>query len=120
MLLFLSFFLLHGYLLMGALFIFGIIFAMYAGGVLVVTQEVVHPGLRSTSLAVAGVVQMVFGSAPGAVIIGLLSDQYGLDKAMLVLPFCLLIAAILFLIGSFFFIKDVDRVEKIEIVFEGK
>jgi MFS family permease len=119
-LLYISFTWLHGNLLIGVLLVFGAVYAMYASGIIAVTQEVVHPGLRSTSLGIAGMVQMLLGSAPGAVVIGLLSDQYGLDKAMLLLPFCLLLAAILYLIGSFFFTKDVERVEKIEIVFESK
>jgi MFS family permease len=119
-LLYVSLTMLHGNLLIGGLLVWGLVFAMFSSGVMAVTQEVVHPGLRSTSLGIAGVFQMVLGSAPGAVVIGLLSDRYGLDKAMLVLPFSLLIGAILFFTGSFFFRKDVDRVEKIEIVFEGK
>jgi len=38
---------------------------------------------------------------------------------MLVLPAFLLLAGILFFIGSFYYRKDVEKAEKVQIVFEG-
>jgi fucose permease len=118
-LLFLGLFLLHGNALMGMLLAAGVTIIMFAPGAVAVTQDVVHPGLRSTSLSICIVVQHLLGSALGPLAIGSLSDQYGLDKAMLVLPAFLLLAGILFFIGSFYYRKDVEKAEKVEVVFEG-
>jgi fucose permease len=117
--LFISLFFLHGNALMGMLLAVGVTIIMFAPGAVAVTQDVVHPGLRSTSLSICIVVQHLLGSAPGPLAIGALSDQYGLDKAMLALPAFLLLAGILFFIGSFFYQKDVEKAEKVPIVFEG-
>ena len=118
-LLFIALFLLHGNALMGMLLAMGVTIIMFAPGAVAVTQDVVHPGLRSTSLSICIVVQHLLGSALGPLAIGSLSDQYGLDKALLVLPAFLLLAGILFFIGSFYYQKDVAKAEKVQIVFEG-
>ena len=120
LLLFVCFSTLHGSLFFGVLLVVGITVIMFAPGAVAVTQDVVHPGLRSTSLSICIVVQHLLGSAPGPLIIGAISDQYGLDKAMIVLPGFLLLAGILFFAGSFFYRKDVEGAAKVELVFETK
>lgn len=113
-------FLFHGSIQFGILLGFGLLVIMYAPGAIAVTQDVVHPGLRSTSHGINIVVQCLLGSALGPLVIGALSDVYGLDRALQVLPVLLIIAGMLFYAGSFFYKKDVDNVEKVQIVFETK
>ena len=119
-LLFICFSMLHGALFFATLLLMGVTIIMFAPGAAAVTQDVVHPGLRSTSLSICIVVQHLLGSAPGPLVIGAISDQYGLDKAMMFLPAFLLLAAILFFAGSFFYKKDVEGAAKVKLVFETK
>ncbi|TSA10171.1 MAG: MFS transporter [Deltaproteobacteria bacterium] len=113
-------FLLHGSLQFGFLLAMGLFIIMFAPGAIAVTQDVVHPGLRSTSLSINVIFQNLLGSALGPLVVGALSDMYGLDKALLFLPATLILAGILFFIGSFFYERDTESVEKIEIVFDAK
>jgi predicted MFS family arabinose efflux permease len=71
-----------------------------------VTQDVVHPGLRATSLSINVIVQHLLGSSLGPLFIGALSDRYGLHAALQTLPIFCLIGAGLFFIGSIFYVKD--------------
>jgi MFS family permease len=119
-LLFFSFFGLHGTSQYIMLLLVGVTVIMFAPGAVAVTQDVVHPGLRATSIGVCIVIQHLLGSALGPLVVGAASDAYGLDKAMLMLPGFLALAAVLFFIGSFFYVKDAARAEKVELVFETK
>ncbi len=113
-------FLFHGSLQYGFLLGMGLFIIMFSPGAIAVTQDVVHPGLRSTSLSINVVFQHLLGSALGPLVVGALSDTYGLDKALLFLPATLLLAAVLFFIGSFFYERDTESVEKMDIVFEAR
>jgi MFS family permease len=119
-LLFFSFFGLHGTSQYIMLLLVGVTVIMFAPGAVAVTQDVVHPGLRATSIGVCIVIQHLLGSALGPLVVGAASDAYGLDKAMLMLPGFLALAALLFFIGSFFYVRDAARAEKVELVFETK
>ena len=79
-----------------------------------VTQDVVHPGLRATSLSLNIVIQHILGSSLGPPVIGALSDTFGLKTAMVFLPVFTALAGILFFSGSFFYNSDVARVEDLE------
>jgi len=109
----------HGTIQFVFLLASGLTVTMYTAGGFAVTQDVVHPGLRSTSYSINVVFQHLLGSALGPVVIGALSDAYGLDKALMLLPIVYLVGAILFFIGSFFYKKDVDNSEKVQIVFNS-
>ena len=113
-------FLLHGSIQYGFLLAMGLFIIMFSPGAIAVTQDVVHPGLRSTSLSINIVFQHLLGSALGPLVVGALSDIYGLDKALLFLPATLLLAGVLFFAGSFFYKGDAESVEKMDIVFEAK
>ncbi len=113
-------FLFHGALQFSFLLMMGLFIIMFAPGGIAVTQDVVHPGLRSTSVSVNLIFQHLLGSALGPLVVGALSDVYGLDKALLFLPATMLCAAVLFFTGSFFYKKDIESVEKMEVVFEVK
>jgi MFS family permease len=78
-----------------------------------VTQDVVHPGLRAVSYSICVVTQHILGSALGPIVVGMVSDAYDIGTAMLVLPAFTLLAAVLFLAGSRYYVGDVEKVEKV-------
>jgi MFS family permease len=80
-----------------------------------VTQDVVHAGLRATSYAIAVVVQNLLGASLAPIFVGHMFDKYGIESAFTVLPFVLLLAAGLFFAGSFYYIKDLNKVPKIKL-----
>jgi MFS family permease len=107
----------HGGLQFGFLMLLGLMLGGPTAGSISVTQDCIHPGLRSTSYAVNVIFQHFIGSALGPLVVGALSDAYGLDKAFFLLPALLLAAGIIFFIGSAFYKKDVASVEKLEVCF---
>jgi MFS family permease len=95
------------------LLLMGILASMFAPAAIIVTQEVIHPGLRAISYSVCVVFQNLFGASMAPIVIGALSDAYGIKVAMSILPVFLLVSALLFFAGSFSYKKDLDKVEKI-------
>lgn len=71
-----------------------------------VTQDVVHPGLSAVSLSLNIIIQHLLGSSLAPIVIGKLSDIYGLDTALTVLPVFGFLAGILLFIGSFYYKND--------------
>jgi MFS family permease len=90
-------------------------FLLTAAGpaVMCVTQEVVHPGLRAMAYALGITVQHMLGSAPGPLITGAISDKFGLPAAMTLASGASLIGAVAMLIGSFYYKRDLEKVEKV-------
>jgi MFS family permease len=80
-----------------------------------VTQDVIHAGMRAMSYAVAVVVQNLLGASMAPIVIGRLYDLYDIKTALALLPFMLLLGAILFYIGSRFYVKDIEKTEKIRL-----
>ena len=76
-----------------------------------VTQDVVHPGLRAMSYAVAVVIQNLLGSTPGPIVMGAISDKTNIQTAFTFLPISLLLSAVLFFIGSLYYERDMKKVE---------
>ncbi|MGV7927898.1 MAG: spinster family MFS transporter [Spirochaetota bacterium] len=97
----------------------GMLVTMFIPAAAAVTQDVVHPGLRAMSYAICVIFQNLLGASLGPIFIGTLSDSYGIKTAMTTLPVFLLLAAVLFYIGSFFYEKDLGKVEKVELEIEG-
>jgi MFS family permease len=95
------------------LLLMGVLASMFAPAAIIVTQEVIHPGLRAISYSVCVVFQNLFGASMAPIVIGALSDAYGIKVAMSILPVFLLVSAVLFFAGSFSYKKDLDKVEKI-------
>ncbi len=85
-----------------------------------VTQDLVHPGLRATSYSLCVIVQVLLGSSLGPIFVGALSDRYDIQTAMTVLPVFCFIAGILFFAGSFYYKKDLAKVEKVALRLEDK
>jgi len=102
----------HQYLV---LLLSGITAVAFVPAAVAVTQDVVHPGLRAISLSLCVIVQHILGSALGPPFIGALSDNYGLAKAMVVLPAFTFLAACLFMTASFFYVFDKQQVDELEI-----
>lgn len=117
-LLFVNLFYFSGNMRYALFLLVGVMVIMFVPAAIAVTQDVVHPGLRATSLSINVMVQHLLGSSLGPPFIGALSDSLGIEKALLFLPMFLLAAGALFFIGSFYYESDLKRVERIEIDFE--
>jgi MFS family permease len=91
----------------------GILASAFAPAAITATQEVIHPGLRAISYSVCVVVQNLLGASLAPIVIGKISDLYGIQVAMSILPVFLVASALLFFAGSFFYKKDLSKVEKI-------
>jgi MFS family permease len=120
LLLFAAFVLFQGPLQYGVLLLCGVAGVGFVPAAVAVTQDVVHPGLRAVSLSLSTIIQHLLGSALGPPVIGALSDAFGLGTALAVLPLFTFTASLLFLAGSFHYVKDASRVERIEVRMESE
>jgi predicted MFS family arabinose efflux permease len=113
-LLFISFFLAKGTMQIAFLFMFGVVVMTFLSGAAAVTQDVIHPGLRATSYAIAMTIMNLPGSiAP--VVIGRISDLSGIRTAMEALPVVLIAGALLFYLGSRYYLDDMKKVAKVQL-----
>jgi MFS family permease len=110
-----AFFLLKGTGQIIVLFIFGIFIMTFIAGAAAVTQDVIHPGLRATSYAVAVAIQNLLGSFTAPIVLGRISDLTNIKTAMTILPFSLVIASLLFFLGSKYYLSDMDKVAKVNL-----
>jgi MFS family permease len=97
------------------LLIFGILILSFISGAAAVTQDVIHPGLRATSYAIAVVVQNLLGASTAPIIMGKIYDLTNIQTALSVLPFVLLVGAFLFWLGSRHYVKDLGKVAQISL-----
>jgi MFS family permease len=97
------------------LFAFGILVMTFIAGAAAVTQDVIHPGLRATSYAIAVAVQNLIGSFTAPIVLGKISDLSNIKTALSILPFILMLGALLFYLGSKHYINDMGRVTKINL-----
>jgi MFS family permease len=97
------------------LLVFGIFIMAFIAGASAVTQDVIHPGLRASSYAIAVVVQNLLGSSMAPVVLGKIYDLSNIQTALSILPFVLLIGAALFFLGSRYYVKDIEKVAKIKL-----
>lgn len=116
---FIAFAFLDGFAQYGMLLLVGITITGFIPAASAVSQDVVHAGLRAISFALCVIVQHLLGSSLGPVVTGALSDVYGIKIALSFLPLFLVTAAILFFIGSLFYKKDYEKVEKVELLMES-
>lgn len=93
----------------------GISVTAFIAAAAAVTQDVVHPGLRAISYAIAVVIQNLLGSTPGPFVMGAISDASNIQTAFSFLPISLLLAAILFYAGSRHYEKDMKKVAVVEL-----
>jgi len=114
-LLFMALFIFKGTIQYVLLLMLGICIFLFISGAISVTQDVIHPGLRATSYAIAVVVQNLLGSSTAPIVMGKVYDLYNIQTAFSVLPFVLILGAILFYLGSRYYTKDMENVAKIEL-----
>lgn len=98
-----------------AFLIFGVVIMSFISGAASVTQDVIHPGLRATSYAIAVVVQNLLGASTAPVVMGKIYDLTNIQTALSILPFILFIGALLFWLGSKHYVKDLGLVAQIRL-----
>ena len=113
--LFIALTLLKGSIQYIALLIFGVLILSFISGAAAVTQDVIHPGLRATSYAIAVVVQNLLGASTAPIVMGKIYDLTNIQSALSILPLVLLIGTLLFWLGSRHYLKDLGKVAKIEL-----
>lgn len=89
----------------------GISVTAFIAAATAVTQDVVHPGMRAMSYAIAVVIQNLLGSTPGPIVMGAISDATNIQTAFTFLPVSLLISTVLFFFGSRYYERDMKKVE---------
>jgi hypothetical protein len=100
------------------LLLVGVTIIMFVPAAVAVTQDLVHPGLRATSLSLNIVIQHTLGSPLGPLFVGRISDSHGIETAMQLLPAFTLLAAVLFFAGAFYYPRDAARVAKIDLIID--
>jgi len=96
----------------------GIASMAFASSAIAVTQDVVHPGLRAISYALCVIAQNLLGSSLGPIVTGALSDAYGIATALKLAAFAALVSCVLFYLGSKFYKRDLDKVERVTLTAE--
>jgi MFS family permease len=86
----------------------------HMGPVAALAAELNHPGLRATALSVVTLFYNLLGLAPGPLVVGALSDAFGLRAAMMVIPVVCFGAAIFFLLGSRPLPEDLRRFQSVD------
>jgi MFS family permease len=116
--LFLAFSVFSGNAQYAVLIVTGICAVAFVPASVAVTQDVVHPGLRATSLSICIIIQHLLGSSLGPPVIGYFSDIYGIQTAMLFLPVFTMVAAALFFASSFYYNADAAKVNAMQVQVE--
>jgi MFS family permease len=114
-LLFVALYLLKGTGQYITLLLMGITIMIFIAGASAVTQDVIHPGLRATSYAIAVIVQHLLGSSLAPIVVGKIYDLSNIKSALSILPFILVVGAVLFYLGSRYYEKDMEKVTKINL-----
>jgi MFS transporter, Spinster family, sphingosine-1-phosphate transporter len=93
----------------------GFLMGATTGPIPAVAVDVVHPSPRSTAVSMVAVVQNLLGLAAGPLIAGTLSDAFGLQTAMAIVPVSCGFAALLLVIGARSYSRDHDAVAGIDV-----
>ena len=84
-----------------ALIVFGgFLMTCTVGPTAAIVIDVVHPGVRATGCSVLALFQNLFGLALGPFLAGLLSDTWGLESALTMVPLFSAVAAASFIIAA--------------------
>lgn len=102
----------------GIFLLAGIASIAWASSAIAVTQDVVHPGLRAVSYALCVITQNLLGSALGPIVTGAFSDRYGILTALKIASAMPLISFVLFYLGSRYYARDLDKVERVALTAE--
>jgi fucose permease len=114
-LLFFALFVFRGMIQYILFLIMGITIMIFISGASAVTQDVIHPGLRATSYAIAVVVQNLLGASTAPLVIGKIYDLSNIESALKILPLVLVIGSVLFYLGSRYYKKDIEKVPNIKL-----
>jgi MFS family permease len=98
----------------------GLMMAGSVGTTDAVVIDVIHPGLRATAASVLSLTRNLFGLAGGPLLAGALSDKYGLQFAMAVMPLFCLAAAAVFMVAARTYESDRRSVGGVEPATEGQ
>lgn len=93
----------------------GFLMTCTVGPVSAVVTDVVHPGVRATGLSVLALFQNLFGLAAGPFVAGVLSDAYGLERALSIIPAFGLLAALCFMLAARNYISDMHQVQDVRV-----
>ena len=85
-----------------------------------VVIDVIHPALRATGASILSLMRNLFGLAGGPLLTGALSDAYGLQFAMSVVPLFGLLAAAMYMVAARTYVADLKRLERIEPALETR
>ena len=91
----------------------GLVMAGSVGPTDAVVIDVIHPGLRATGVSVLSLTRNLFGLAGGPLLAGALSDAYGLQFAMSVIPLFGLLAAAMYMLAARTYLADLKSVERV-------
>ena len=78
----------------------GFLMTCTVGPTAAIVTDVIHPGVRAAGLAVLALFQNLFGLALGPFIAGIISDAWGLESALTIMPLFSAVAAASFVIGA--------------------
>jgi MFS family permease len=84
----------------------------HTGATGAVITDVTHPGLRATAFAVIVLGNNLLGLAPGPVVVGALSDAYGLKLALGIAPLMCLASAAFFMIAARHYPRETGRFDE--------
>ena len=79
-----------------------------------VVIDVIHPGLRATAVSILSLTRNLFGLASGPLLTGALSDAYGLDVALSIVPLVGLVAAVVLVFASKTYERDLKQAANAE------
>jgi predicted MFS family arabinose efflux permease len=99
----------------GLILLGGFVMTCTVGPISAVVFDVIHPAMRSTGAAVLSLAQNLLGLAVGPFLTGLLSDQWGLQTALLLVPLASLVSAAAFLRSTLSYADDMKSVAAIRI-----
>jgi len=116
---FIGFFFFQGQAQYLILLLWGLFISMFAAGASAVTQDVMQPGLRAISYAIALFSMMIFSFTLAPIFVGAVSDTHDLITAFRFLPLFSLFASASFFVGSFFYVRDLEKVGKVTLKEEG-
>ena len=80
-----------------------------------IVMDVTHPSMRATGAALLAAILNLLGLAVGPFLTGVLSDQWGLQHALAVVPLFSALAAVLFIIAMRSYDADVARVSDVKL-----
>jgi predicted MFS family arabinose efflux permease len=80
-----------------------------------IVMDVTHPSMRATGAALLAVILNLLGLAVGPFLTGVLSDQWGLQQALSVVPLFSVLAAVLYAVAKRSYDADVARVSGVKL-----